>query len=305
MKPPFPFFGKKAKIAPEVWARFGHVDRYIEPFFGSGAVLLGRPDALLQAQDAEIANDFDGLLTNAYRSIQYQPEKTAHYCDWPMYELDLVARSNWLAQHRDAITKRLRQDPEWCSPKAGGWWLWCACCWFGRGLAESKTRKHKMPAVSSIKRGLIGDSDAAKATILRLSQRLRRVQVATGDWARVLTPAVLGRPDQTVGIFLDPPYGDADQRTGTVYQQEEADVGAATCKWALAHGEQKNLKIALCGYEGEHDMPDTWSVYAWEGHGAYGRGRGVGLGMENRKRERIWFSPRCLQNSKAWYEKSG
>jgi DNA adenine methylase len=302
VKPPIPYFGNKRKVATEVWRRFGAVDRYIEPFFGSGAVLLGRPEKLREPQDVEIVNDLDGLLVNAYRAVKLRPEETTRYCCWPVTELDLVARSNWLAQHRQAIVARLRRDPEWCSPKAGGWWLWGACCWFGRDFAVSKTRKAKMPEVSRASRGLVGNPEAG--TILAgLSHRLGKVHVATGDWARVLTPAVLGRPGQTVGVFLDPPYGAADERTGAVYQAEEADVGVAAREWALAHGEQKNLKIALCGYEGEHDMPGTWQVFAWEGHGAYGRGRGVGLGMENRHRERIWFSPRCLQgNSKAWYE---
>jgi hypothetical protein len=42
---PFPWFGGKRKVAAEVWARFGAVGNYVEPFFGSGAVLLARPDS--------------------------------------------------------------------------------------------------------------------------------------------------------------------------------------------------------------------------------------------------------------------
>lgn len=44
LKAPFPWFGGKRKVAKEVWQRFGNVKNYVEPFFGSGAVLLGRPD---------------------------------------------------------------------------------------------------------------------------------------------------------------------------------------------------------------------------------------------------------------------
>ena len=40
---PFPYFAGKSRVAAEVWARFGAVDNYVEPFFGSGAVLLARP----------------------------------------------------------------------------------------------------------------------------------------------------------------------------------------------------------------------------------------------------------------------
>lgn len=40
---PFPWFGGKRKVAPEVWAALGDPDNYIEPFAGSLAVLLNRP----------------------------------------------------------------------------------------------------------------------------------------------------------------------------------------------------------------------------------------------------------------------
>ncbi len=42
LKAPFPWFGGKSKVASLVWERFGDVQNYVEPFFGSGAVLLNR-----------------------------------------------------------------------------------------------------------------------------------------------------------------------------------------------------------------------------------------------------------------------
>ena len=41
LRAPFPWFGGKSRVAPLVWDRFGDVPNYVEPFFGSGAVLLG------------------------------------------------------------------------------------------------------------------------------------------------------------------------------------------------------------------------------------------------------------------------
>lgn len=38
-EPPFPYFGGKSVVALEVWAGICHVDNFIEPFFGSGAVM--------------------------------------------------------------------------------------------------------------------------------------------------------------------------------------------------------------------------------------------------------------------------
>lgn len=42
MKAPFVYFGGKSRIAPEVWKALGQPAHYLEPFFGSGAVLLAR-----------------------------------------------------------------------------------------------------------------------------------------------------------------------------------------------------------------------------------------------------------------------
>jgi len=54
------------------------------------------------------------------------------------------------------------------------------------------------------------------------------------------------------------------------------------------------LRIALCGYEGEHKMPPSWKCVPWKTRGGYGS-QSHGLGRENSHRERIWFSPHCLK----------
>ncbi len=51
-------------------------------------------------------------------------------------------------------------------------------------------------------------------------------------------------------------------------------------------------KCTLCGYEGEHDLPG-WSVFEWSAHGGYEH-QGKNGTSGNRHRERVWFSPHCL-----------
>lgn len=41
---PYPYFGGKSKVIRQVWKRFGHVRNFVDPFFGSGASILGRPE---------------------------------------------------------------------------------------------------------------------------------------------------------------------------------------------------------------------------------------------------------------------
>lgn len=40
---PFPYFGGKRRAAPTIWRALGDPSGYVEPFCGSAAVLLARP----------------------------------------------------------------------------------------------------------------------------------------------------------------------------------------------------------------------------------------------------------------------
>jgi hypothetical protein len=125
------------------------------------------------------------------------------------------------------------------------------------------------------------------AYLHQLAARLRRVRVCCGDWGRVLTPSVTTYIGVTA-VFLDPPYG--HELRERCYS-EDHDISADVRAWALAHGDDRKFRIALCGYEGEHAMPDTWTCVPWKAHGGYSRSE---RGVANRERERIWFSPHCL-----------
>jgi hypothetical protein len=76
---PFPWFGGKATVSEVVWSRFGNVPNYVEPFFGSGAVLLGRP----HDPKTETINDLDGLVANFWRAIERTSRLVpAPQCHW-------------------------------------------------------------------------------------------------------------------------------------------------------------------------------------------------------------------------------
>jgi hypothetical protein len=143
-------------------------------------------------------------------------------------------------------------------------------------------------------------SNLIRDRMRRLADRLRRVRICCGDWTRVcggrsgnaLTALTFGRA-RPCGVFLDPPYADTAQRDSRVYRKDDPQVAHRVREWALAHGDDPRLRIALCGYEGEHDMPDSWSCVPWKTGGGYGL-VGDGNGKANAGRERIWFSKHCL-----------
>jgi hypothetical protein len=130
-----------------------------------------------------------------------------------------------------------------------------------------------------------------------LSDRLRRVRVCCGDWSRVCGPT----PTTTQGltaVFLDPPYADTAGREADLYRKDCLSVAHAVREWAIAHGDDPMMRIALAGYEGEHVMPDSWECVPWKAKGGYGSQRDDGVNG-NAARERLWFNKHCL---KPWRE---
>ena len=305
LKAPFPWFGGKSRVAHVVWRAFGDVPNYVEPFAGSLAVLLGRP----HAPKIETVNDRDCYLANFWRAVKAEPLEVARWADWPVNEADLHARHTWLVNQTE-FRERMHTDPDFYDVKIAGWWVWGICQWIGGGWC-TEPKNHKRPKLDGIGKGVhsnaahhagtgahlpslgndrgINGVSAPPCTdwFLALQARLRRVRVACGDWKRVLGPSVLGvrRP---CAVFLDPPYTH-ELRTARLYAEDDATISTRVREWALAHGDDPDLRIALCGYEGEHEMPSSWTVYAWKAARGY-----AGDNNNNRERERIWFSPHCL-----------
>ena len=136
-----------------------------------------------------------------------------------------------------------------------------------------------------------------------LSERLKRVRVCCGDWTRICggrdgdAISHFFSAGDTCGIFLDPPYADTADRDPSIYRVESLSVAHAVREWAIRHGDDQRLRIALCGYEGEHQMPASWSCVAWKAAGGMAAlsDDPEGKGKVNSRRERVWFSPACLK----------
>jgi len=102
LKAPFPYFGGKAMIANIVWKALGQPDHYLEPFFGSGAVLLARP-SYDPRKHTETICDKDGYVANVWRALQADPDAVAKVCDWPVNHADLSARRKRLLENKNRL----------------------------------------------------------------------------------------------------------------------------------------------------------------------------------------------------------
>jgi DNA adenine methylase len=294
---PFPWFGGKRRVAPIVWQALGDVSGYVEPFAGSLAVLLRRPGG---ASGVETVNDRDSFLANFWRAVQHAPDEVARYADAPVNETDLFARHLWLVNTGRERIAALESDPDHFDAKVAGWWVWGVCAWIGSGWCSGKGPwqlphlgdpgqgvNRKLPHLGDPGRGYVR-TEAVYEWMQGLSERLRRVRVACGDWSRVVTPSVLRAGAYPCGVFLDPPYDAGNEN----YSTAERGVAAAAREWALAHGDDPRLRVILCGYEGETVMPESWHCHGYSATGAY-CGKGTAAN-EGRHRERLWLSPHCL-----------
>lgn len=67
MRPPFPYYGAKARIAPWIVGLMPREHRvYVEPFAGSAAVLFARQRPAAH----EVLNDLDGNVTTFFRVLR-------------------------------------------------------------------------------------------------------------------------------------------------------------------------------------------------------------------------------------------
>lgn len=251
LKSPYPWFGAKQKIADVVWGRFGNTSNYVEPFAGSLAVLLGRPDAHEWWLRNETVNDLDGNIANWHRSVAADPAAVAFHASQPVNEVDLTARHLWLVTNASDLRARLFADPDYFDARAAGWWVWGISAWVGGdwctgvgpftgtdepsltngGTAPGVYRKipmcsgahggkgiHKPLPLSLCEHGTVPDMVAAYrdhlcAQFEALGNRMRRVRVACGDWSRVLGNAAVPAKNHITGVLLDPPYDPTERRT--------------------------------------------------------------------------------------------
>ena len=295
-----------------VWESLGDPENYVEPFAGSAAMLLGRPNV----GKVETINDADGFVANFWRAVSLDAAEVAKHCDWPTNEVDLFSRHSWLVRQSAGLLDRLQADPEFYDAKIAGWWCWGACNWIGSGwcsgtgpwvhdgerLVDSRKLPHLGDAGRGINRQLphLGNAGQGRSEFIyewfaALMERTRNVRVAAGDWRRVVSDSVTTRHGLT-GVFLDPPYtkGAMDYAAGGC----GGSVASEVRDWCAKNGDDKRLRIVLCGHAGEHDslLDSGWHTRKWTARKGYATTEEA---VENSASETLWCSPHCIKVEEA------
>ena len=330
---PFPYFGGKRRAAPIIWQALGDPGGYIEPFAGSAAVLLARPQ--FTGRRVETINDADGWLVNMWRSIQHDPAAVAQHCAGPVTEIDYHARLAWLQERRtDDLVTWLEGDPEVFDAKAAGWWLYVTACGigdpWGRGpwrvvdgrLRDTRKLPHLGDAGQGVNRELPHLGDAGKG--------IQRALPHLGDAGQVNRSSYEpGAHEQQIARYLDAlaerlarvritcgswervvkpsvtrPRTGGDSCTAILLDppySTSGDLYAGTTDASVAEevrawcitAKDPSLRIILCGYNDEHQELESHGWRMIEGKA--GSGSGYSTRRDNGRRERLWLSPSCIR----------
>lgn len=279
-------------IADTIWRYLGDVQSYVEPFFGSGAVLAARPHRVDSAVHVELVNDLNGWLVNAWRSIQRDPTAVMRCLQGLSYSEHDLRAAKRLVYSQD-LSERL-EDLRWFDPEIGAYWLAIMCSFVGNGGGNNGRE-------GSLETGTRGRGvwrpDFCIDDLKAWSDRMQRVRILKGPWERCVSSRgrmCIQATQGPIGIYLDPPYADGDN---TTYGAEHTKAPAIeSAEWAIENGDDPRMRIIYSGYKGTVEFPDSWRVIEWKAIGGYGN-KAQGDGRKNASRERLWLSPHCLRDA--------
>lgn len=175
--------GAKWSLATQIIARFPEHHSYLEPFFGSGAVLFNKPRSHI-----ETVNDLDGAVVNLFRCVREDPERLAREVYFTPY-----SREVHIASYQDDIP----EDPFAYAVK------FLVKCNQGYGFRTNEIRVGWRNDIAARERAYAAKhwTDLPEV-ILQAAERLRGVQIECRPALEVIRRFNF----QNVLIYADPPY---------------------------------------------------------------------------------------------------
>ena len=243
--------GSKWNIAGQLVNLIPPHHSYVEPFFGSGAVLFNKP-----VSDIETINDLDSNVTNLFRCIQQDSERLAR----------MVMTTPFSREEYDKQFKI--QEGAICTDS-----FECAVgflikCWQGHGF---RTNGYKV----GWKNDVIGRERAyalwnwyrLPEWIVEIAERLRKVQIEN----RPALEVIKRFNHDGVFIYVDPPYL-LGTRAGKQYVHEMTDSDHEELLKELL---QSKAKIMISGYESDmyNDYLKNWDKCTFSSCAEHGKPR--------------------------------
>ena len=191
--------GSKWRLAEQIVSLFPKHHSYLEPFFGSGAVLFSKPRS-----NIETVNDLDGDVANLFQCIQKDPEKLSR----------MVYFTPFSRQIYDESYNSIPSDPY----EKAVWFL--IRCNMGYGYRTNGYKVGWKRDVQGRERAYAAkDWSSLPDRVFEAAERLRGVQIE----CRPATELIAEYNYKNVLIYCDPPYMAETRSGGTQYKKEMSD----------------------------------------------------------------------------------
>ncbi|SFE42382.1 DNA adenine methylase [Paenibacillus algorifonticola] len=188
--------GSKWSMADWIISHMPPHTTYLEPYFGSGAVLFNKDRSIL-----ETVNDLDGEVSNLFRIIRDQPEELARLIHWTPY-----ARAEYYKGY----------DSEGSDIERARRFL--VRCWMARG-GKTSDRTGWRHIIDLNAPHPAKDWQKLPDKIMQVTDRLRNVQIECQPAGKLLER--YKRPE--VLLYADPPYL-LSTRSKRMYKHEMNDA---------------------------------------------------------------------------------
>lgn len=255
MKAILKYPGSKWALADWIIGFFPEHHSYLEPFFGSGAVLFRKPRSHI-----ETINDLDGNVINLFEWIKNDPEKLAHEIYWTPYARQ-VYEDTYAAVPEDSLQKAVN---------------FYIRAQMGHGFRTNGEKVGWKSDVQGRERAYAAsDWCSLPERIPEAAERLRGVQIECRPAVEVMRRFNYKK----VLIYLDPPYM-SGTRHGKQYKCEMYDESSHV--ELLSAAVQHKGPLLISGYDTDlyNDMLKGWHK---EEMLCYTQSR-------SRKREVLWMN---------------
>lgn len=184
LKPPFPYYGAKGRLAPWIVSLMPAHRIYIEPFCGSAAVLMAK-----RPSPHEVIADLDGNVTTFFRVLRDQPVALQRACQLTPY-----SRAEYFSAE---LSEPDIDDLE----RARRFFVRCTQAFNAQGTTGGRSGSWS----NAVRRGGSSQANTVRDLVDRFDQiaeRLRTVVIENRGAEHVI--AAHGSADAV--IYVDPPY---------------------------------------------------------------------------------------------------
>lgn len=251
MKTVLKYPGSKWNIASQLVNLIPQHHSYVDPFFGSGAVLFNKP-----VSDIETVNDLDSDVTNLFMCIQRDSERLARLVMTTPFSREEYDKQFEIPEGAICIDSFER---------AAGFLV---RCWQGHGF---RTNGYKV----GWKNDVVGRERAyalwnwyrLPEWIIDIADRLRMVQIEN----RPALEVIKRFNHDGVFMYIDPPYL-LGTRAGKRYKHEMTDADHEEMLKELL---QSKAKIMISGYESDmyNDYLKGWNKKIFDSCAEHGKPR--------------------------------